>query len=234
MRHSIFHLSALAAALLCAHAYAANNNQEYKGCAGLTRTNPAKALQLSEEWIQREAVPPAYHCRAIALFALKRYPDAAKELQDLGGRIGQGNITLWANVLRQAAKASELSGDTAQAIVNLTTAIEPVAAEGLKDQAVARLASELLTERSKLYAQGNRSMLAVQDLDQALELSPDNVGIMLTRARLFIDMKQDKLASEDVEHALRIQPGNTDALKIRSKIAPDARQQQLVAPADEK
>lgn len=233
MRCSIFHLTALAVVFFCTQAVAAANNPEYKGCAGLTRTNPAKALKTAEEWIQREPVPPAYHCRAIALFALKRYPDAAKELQELSTRIGQANLTLWANVLRQSAKASELNNDTAQAIISLTAAIEPVAAEGLKDQAVARLGSELLAERSKLYTQSNRPMLAIQDLDQALELSPDNVSIMLARSRLFIDMKQDRLASQDVEHALQIQPGNSDALKIRSQIAPSARQQQLVAPPEE-
>mgnify|MGYP003386459543 CR=1 FL=1 len=230
MRHTIFHLLATISALFCADAYAAMDSHEYKECAALTRTDPAKALQVANEWSHRENAAPAFHCRAIALFALKRYPEAAKELGELSTRIGQSNITLWANVLRQSAKASELSGDNAQAVVSLTSAIGPVSAEGLKDQAVARIASELLLERSRLYNISGRQMFAVQDLDQALELSPDNVSIMLARARLFIEMKQDKLADRDIEQALQIQPGNPEAIKIRGLLAPNSHEQQLIAP----
>lgn len=232
MRHTIYHLLAIGFTLCCAQAHAAMDSHEYKECAALTRSDPTRALQVADEWSRRENIAPAYHCRAIALFALKRYPQAAKELSELSTRIGQLNITLWANVLRQSAKASELAGDNAQALVTLTSAIEPVAAEGLKDQAVARLASELLAERSKLYNVGGRQLYAVQDLDQALELSPDNVNIMLARARLFIDMKQDKLADRDVSQALQIQPGNPEAIKLRGLITPSAHEQQLVAPED--
>lgn len=197
-----------------AYAQAMSNSQEYKSCTALTRADPSKALIMADEWSRTSNAASAFHCRAIALFALKRYTDAGKALNRLSDRVGSSNLMLWANVLRQSARAWELGGDKAQALIALTKAIQPISQEAHNNANMARLASELLSERSRIYAESGRNLFAIQDLDQAVALYSDDEKLLLARAKLFIEMHDHALAEKDLKIVMIKQPNNAVASRL--------------------
>lgn len=221
MHPTIHHLRRLCFALLlclpCAHVLAAADDQ-YTTCTELARVRPAESLKMADRWIQESNVASAHHCRAISLFALKRFGDAGQSLETLGQMIVNDNPMIWSNVMRQAAKSWELSGDKARALVTLTKAIALAADEGLHDAAMARIASDLLYDRSKLYAAGGRDLYAIQDLDQAISLSPANDVLLMSRAEILFRQHEGTLAMSDVNKILAKKPNHAPALELKSKI----------------
>ncbi|MCI5049969.1 MAG: hypothetical protein MRY32_06520 [Rickettsiales bacterium] len=193
-----------------------SNSQEYKSCTALTRSDPSAALKMADSWSRKSNMASAYHCRAIALFALKRYSDAGQALDQLSTRIGENNLMLWANVLRQSAKAWKLSDNNAKAIIALTKAIHPVSNDGFDNPATARLATELLLERSGLYSEGGRELFALQDLDQALTMTPNHEKALLERAKLLLKMGEIGMAKDDANRILQRSPKNKEALQIQA------------------
>lgn len=179
---------------------------DYQHCAQLTQRAPEKALSMAEEWAQKDNHPSAYHCRALALFALKRYPEAAKALERLSFVVTQNNPLLWGSILRQAARSWSLAGDNAKAIVVLTKGINHFATLALNDTAIAQLCADLLLERSTLYGAGGRDLFALQDLDQALSLTPDDPRLLMGRARLFLAQGETALATRDIDRIKQQHP----------------------------
>ena len=203
--------------LLSSSAWAAAP-EDYQSCTELARTRPSDALKMADRWIQEANAPSAYHCRAISLFALKRYGDAGSSLEQLGQMLQADNPMIWSNVMRQAAKSWELSGDKARALITLTKAIHLAAEEGLHNTAMARIASDLLFDRSKIYAAGGRDLYAIQDLDQAISLSPDNEPLLLWRAEILFRQQEPSLALSDLNKVLSKKPNHAPALELRKKI----------------
>ncbi len=183
----------------------------YQHCTTLSATDPAAALKMAEKWIQEDNTPSAYHCRAISLFALKRYSLAAAALEDLGTKLTDNNLTLWSNVLRQAAKSWELSGESGKAITVLTQAIHATSDIALDQPPMARMCAELLMDRGALYLAGGRDLYAVQDFDQGLSLAPEHPSLLLARAKLFIKLQENVLARNDLNALLKAQPGHATA-----------------------
>lgn len=185
--------------------------EEYQRCTSLSVSDPTASLKMAEQWIQKDNTPSAYHCRAISLFALKRYSLAAAALEDLSSKLTKSNLTLWSNVLRQAAKSWELAGESAKAITVLTTAIRTTADAALEQPATARMAADLLIDRGALYTAGGRDLDAVQDFDQGLSLVPDHSDLLLARAKLFMKLQENTLARRDLNALLKAQPGHATA-----------------------
>ena len=52
----------------------------YKQCIGYANSNPAQALAKSDEWLTVDNGIAAHHCRAMALYGLKRYAEAGDAL----------------------------------------------------------------------------------------------------------------------------------------------------------
>lgn len=190
----------------------------YQSCTKNVKTNPSEALRIADQWIQEQNHPSAFHCRALALFALKRYPEAAKALELLSQRVTQKNLILWGNVLRQAAKSWELAEDKAKAIVVLTKGIQQTANLGLNQPIVGQLSAELLLDRSQLYASGGRELFAIQDLDQALSLAPDNPKLLFARAELFARQKEKTLAKRDLDALANINPNYPGAAQLKKAL----------------
>lgn len=205
---------------LCAWSAAAlaQEADQYTTCTELARVRPAESLKMADRWLQEANVASALHCRAISLFALKRYGDAGQALENLGQMIAQTDPMIWSNVMRQAAKAWELSGDKARALVTLTKAIGLAADAGLSDASMAHIAADLLYDRSRLYALGSRDLYAIQDLDQALTLNPGNDQLLMARAEVLMRQGEKSLALNDVNKILDKKPNHAPALELKKKI----------------
>lgn len=195
--------------------------ENYQRCTTLSASSPTKALAMAEKWIQTDNTPSAYHCRAISLFALKRYSLAAAALEDLGTKLTDNNPSLLSNVLRQAAKSWELAGEAAKAITVLTGAIRATSDIALDQPAMARVCAELLMDRGMLYLAGGRDLYAVQDFDQGLSLAPDHPALLLARAKLFIKLQDNTLARRDLNALLKAQPGHATAGALLGQLPSD-------------
>jgi len=199
-------------------AYALDAGKKYERCTSLTRTKPSLAYKMANEWLRKENTASAYHCRALSLFALKRYAEAGKELDQLSTQLGKDNLPLWASVLQQSSKAWMLAGDKERAITSLSDALDKLAAENDGSRESSDIATDMLIERSELYAATNEKLLALQDLDHAVSLSPQKLSAWLARGSLLHKMGQSALAAEDVARVLKAEPRNSKAQKLAAAI----------------
>lgn len=196
---------------------AATPADSYKECSALSNQNPAQALALADSLLQQNDSASARHCRAMALFALSRYGEAANELSTVAQRIRSQDITLWTQLAVQGARSYELAGSYDKANALISEAITALSSSTAAH--VVALTVEMLRTRSRLLQASGDNLQAVQDLDQAHSLMPDNVDVLLERARLFVALKETDLASQDAAKILTLQPGNQEAAALRDYLA---------------
>lgn len=191
---------------------------DYETCTKLAQTNPQEALRMADRWRQAHDHPSAYHCRALALFALTRYEEAAKALETLSFVITEKNLPLWSSVIRQAAKSWRLAEDNAKAIVVLSKGIDKTADMALSKPVIAKVAADMLLDRSALYQQGGRELVALQDLDQAISLMPKNPSLLIARARLLLSQDETALARQDLQAAATINPDHPELKQLQNAL----------------
>ena len=191
---------------------------KYHECTALVSSAPKDALHMADDWILRENTPTAQHCRALALFALQRYRDAAHELERLSSSVSQDNRTLWVNIIRQAAQAWLQDGQTHRATAALTRAILTTNSDAHSNHTMNQLTTDMLMERSALYLRDGKTMEAVQDVDNAISLQPDDSKLRLARAKLFIAMKEYALAKDDLSVILASHPKHPEASRLLSSL----------------
>jgi tetratricopeptide (TPR) repeat protein len=186
----------------------------YKECSGLSNTNPQAALAKAEEWLRVDDGIGAHHCRAMALYGLKRYADSAESLSLVRARLEPKDIMLRSYVARQAARAWVLANRADAALSTLGEQINAMNQEGVDNATEARLTAELLLDRAKIRQQFGQYAEAVQDLDHAVSLRPTNDDVLIARARAFIALKDEALAKEDLQAVLRINPTHAEAVEL--------------------
>lgn len=74
------------------------------------------------------------------------------------------------------------------------------------------------TLRARLWTQMDKLTEAVQDLDAATKLAPNDLGLLLMRARLYLEEGRNALAQQDVERVLQTHPDDEQAMGLRSLI----------------
>ncbi|MCU0958497.1 MAG: tetratricopeptide repeat protein [Pirellulaceae bacterium] len=74
------------------------------------------------------------------------------------------------------------------------------------------------TLRARLWTQQGKLAEAVQDLDAAAKLDPNDMGLLLMRARLYLQEGRNALAQQDVERVLQASPENAQAMELRSLV----------------
>ena len=203
---------------------ASANSQRYESCTRAARETPGEALKLADQWIQEENNASAFHCRALALFALDRYEEAARALETLSFVVTESNPTLWANILQQAGKAWQLAREKDKAIIALTKAIKHTAGNALDDPAIAPVAAGLLYDRSQLYLAGGRNLFALNDLDHAINLNGDDTKLLLARGQLLLALEEYSLASQDAKVILSLNPNHPEAQALQKASALLAKQ----------
>lgn len=87
------------------------------------------------------------------------------------------------------------------------------------NQVVAQKPSPLAyTLRARLWTQLGKLAEAVQDLDAAEKLAPNDPGLMLMRARLYLQEGRNALAQQDVDRVLAAHPNDLQAMGLRAMI----------------
>ncbi len=223
MRHVTFviHLLSIAAVCLLAPSQAtalSTSSQEYQDCAALSRSTPAAALKQAKDWVEKTRSPEARHCHALSLFALKRYREAALELDKLYERTPPEDHLLSVNLLRQSARAWVLAEKTDRGHARFTLAIGRLQGLNKPSALHQRLLAETLVERGELLQQSGNRLSALQDLDHAVSLNILAERALIARARLYHEMGQPTLAERDARAALHFAPRNAEARKVLKQV----------------
>jgi tetratricopeptide (TPR) repeat protein len=218
MKHSMTSLLVLA---LPALAYAQNGPMQspaYKECIALSNSNPLAALAKADEWLAIDAGVSAQHCRAMALYGLRRYPEAAEVLNLVRTQIPQENLTLRTFITHQTASAWTNASRSDLALAAIDAQLLELAPARGNNVGNARLTSDLLLARARINIPFGKTADALRDLDHAVSLTPVNPEVLLERAQTFELMGDRALAKSDVEAALTVSPSNTKARALLARL----------------
>ncbi|HXQ50673.1 MAG TPA: hypothetical protein VN802_06230 [Stellaceae bacterium] len=179
----------------------------YERCLDAARRAPQAGLAEAEDWRNANGGFPAEHCRAVALFALKRYADAAIAFEALAGAMMNKAASLRAGAMEQAAQAWIL-------------AAEPAKARGALDAALRFTPNDpdIFIDRARADADANDFAAAVADLDSALALAPQREDALVYRASAYRQLDRLDRARADIDAALKIAPDDVSGLLERGNI----------------
>ena len=186
----------------------------YKECTALASSNPTMALGKAEEWLKIDDSVAAHHCRAMALYGLKRFADAAAELDGVRIKIDPGDIAIRTYVTRQASRAWVEAGKPENAINVITQQVNEMTLGRGDNATQAKLTTELLLDRSRIRVEYGQLGEAVQDLDQAISLSPGSEAVLVQRAKIFAQLGDTSLAQQDLQVVLRMNPKQQEAIGL--------------------
>lgn len=190
----------------------------YKECTALAASDPQAALLKATEWLKIDDGFAAHHCRAMALYGLRRFPEAAEGLMVVRDKILADNIALRTYVARQAAKAWVAANRSDAALATLTTQITELGVGKFDNVTETRLSAELLLDRAKLRRTYGQTTEAVQDLDHAISLSPLNEEVLMERALCFEQLRDPALAKQDAQAVLRLDPKHKQAVELMRRL----------------
>jgi tetratricopeptide (TPR) repeat protein len=194
------------AALLAASGAAAAEDMTYADCTAMVDRDARAAEQKAAAWQTHGGGMAAMHCHAMALYALKRYGEAARVLDALG-RNRDIPAADRAALFDEAGQAWLFAGKTQDAVQSFSAALtaQPNAVSYLADRARARAmlkdwkgadadlgaalvqdqnrADLLVLRSSARWALGDRKGAAI-DIVRALEIYPDYPPALLERGKM--------------------------------------------------
>lgn len=195
----------------------------YGLCLDTARAYPAQGLELAERWLGLGGGEPARHCKGVALFGLRKYVDAGRELEIIGVNSKRG-AEIRASLLAQAGQAYLLGGDAAHARELQTAALKL-----LPPNAPATV--PLLIDRALSFADSKLYKDAIADLTAALVIDPKNADALAYRANAERETAQLDAAERDAQAAVAADNKNLTALLERG-IVSRLKDRNLEAKAD--
>ncbi len=185
-------------------------SQQYDACLAQARRDPGAALETAEAWRESGGGFPAQHCAAIALIGLKRYGQAAQRLEELASAMMTEPAAVRGGALDQAGQAWLLADrlDRAKAAFDAALGFEPHN-------------PEFMIDRAEALAEGGHYWEAIDDLNRALALDPNNVDALVFRASAYRHVGGAdalELAQADVDRALKLAPDSVSGLLERGNI----------------
>ena len=181
--------------------------QRYEHCLQTANTDPQKAYAEAEAWRDLDGGFPAQHCAAVALIGLKKYADAATQLEALANAMMKADTGMRADALDQAGQAWLLAGKPKEAKAAFDAALDFKP----KDP-------ELLVDHAEALALAGKFSDAIDDLDVVLDQSPNRVDALVYRASAYRQLGSLDHASADIEHALRLDPNFAPGLLERGDL----------------
>jgi tetratricopeptide (TPR) repeat protein len=181
--------------------------REYAACMQIARADPKAAHESALAWRAKGGGDAAIHCVAVALLGLGQYSQSARMLEELAAQTDAKRPTLKAQLYGQAANAWMIDGAPAMSekLLTVALAIRPDDVELRIDRAIA------LGTQAKYWE-------ALDDLNRALESSPDRADALTFRASAWRHVNSAELARQDIDRALVLRPDFPDALLERGLI----------------
>jgi tetratricopeptide (TPR) repeat protein len=191
-------------ALAAAPAWSLDNQAQYQACMTLLERDPAGALDSALAWERQGGGDAARHCKALALIRTGDVEDGALELERVAEAMPQAKAPLAAELFAQAGQAWIKAGNPQRALYaqNQGLKLDP------KDV-------QLLIDRAMTYGTSGMYFEALDDLNVAEELTPDDPEIYAMRAAAYRHLETLDLVEENIDRALKISPSHPGALLER-------------------
>ena len=202
---------ALAALVFCVATFHAARAADYQQCIELVQKSPSQAEKLARNWREHGGGVAAMHCHALALTALRRYAEAARELDGVARDRDVVNPGDRADLLDQAGNAWMLAAQPANALGEFSAALNesPRNMDARVDRARARAALG-----DWAGADSDLSAAILEDQNRA------DLLVLRAHARWCLGHKED--AATDIVRALTIYPNYPPALVERGEMKFDA------------
>jgi tetratricopeptide (TPR) repeat protein len=197
-------------------------SEDYLACATLAKKDSEKALDMAAKWVKSNPNDlSALHCKSIALFALKRYAQAAVSLDAMWGVLKDSDAyTLQLNVLRQSARAFKLAGNRDELLKRYALAMGVMAeGDGGEGSYAKTAAVEVLLDRSAFFQSEGAWLAALQDMDYAVSYDVMLDKVLFARAKIYIALSQRELAENDLNALLAQNPSNADAQSLLKSLS---------------
>ena len=180
---------------------------KYAHCIKLAKTRPAAGESFAAAWQQKGGGHPAWQCRAVALFGLGRYGEAARSFDALAQAMARAPATLRAGALDQAGQAWLMAGDPIRAYA------DSGAAAALRPGD-----PELLIDEAETAAAASYYHKAIEALDQVLQQNPKRLDALIYRAAAYRALHRPAPALADIQKALAEAPNSVPARLERGNI----------------
>jgi tetratricopeptide (TPR) repeat protein len=180
---------------------------KYARCIKLAKTRPAAGESFAAAWQQQGGGHPAWQCRAVALFGLGRYGEAARSFDALAQAMARAPATLRAGALDQAGQAWLMAGNPIRAYA------DSGAAAALRPGD-----PELLIDEAETAAAASYYHKAIEALDQVLQQNPKRLDALIYRAAAYRALHRPAPALADIQKALAEAPNSVPARLERGNI----------------
>jgi hypothetical protein len=191
----------------------------YRECSVLANSNPAQALSKADSWLRMDTGIAPLHCRAMALYGLRRFAEAGDLLTTIRDMITPENIALRSYVARQASNAWIGANRADDALAILGKQIAEISAMRTENATAALVTADLLVERARINTGYGKLDIAVKDLDHAVSLTPTNENVLMERAGVFEKIGDIPLAMNDLKSVLAINGGHNAARAALSRLS---------------
>ena len=185
-------------------ALAVDDQAEYQACMVLVERDPSGALDSAVEWEKQGGGDAARHCKALAMIRTGDVEGGALELERVAEAMPQLKAPLAAQLFAQAGQAWIKAGNQQRALYAQN--------QGLK---LNPQDADLLVDRAMNYGAAGMYFEALDDLNAAIDLVPDDPAIYALRAAAYRQLDNPDLAEDNVEQALKISPSYPAALLER-------------------
>jgi tetratricopeptide (TPR) repeat protein len=186
-------------------------NSRYARCLDLVKRDAGRALEAAEAWHGAGGGAAAQHCSALALTALRRYPEAAQQLDEAAHDAMAGDASIRAELLDQAGNAWMLAGRADKAVASLSGAL-----------AFAPNDADLLFDRARAHALAKDWAGAEADLSAIIAADPNRADVLVLRASARHAEGRKADARADLERALGVYPDYPEALVERGEMKLEA------------
>jgi len=178
----------------------------YGQCMVLAQSNPKKAIETANAWIDEGGRDAASHCAATALMGLNRFTEAAKRFEALAQNASARPATR-AALLGHAGQAWLMGRDPNQAVGVLSRAIT-----------LTPNVAELLVDRAQAQFDLKRYRDAVADLGAAVKINPEMADAYVFRASAYRRLDDLDRAEADADKAISLDSTHSEALLERGMI----------------
>jgi len=182
----------------------ATAENRYERCMEAAQTQPEEGLDQALAWHEETGSTAARHCAATALGALGRFAEAAEHQRAVADAVDeQGRPP----VLAELGWLWMLAG-------------EPARAEAAQSEALSINGDdlELRVDRAIARAELQQWWDAIDDLNKAHELDPEQTEVLVLRAEAYRRVEAQELALDDLERVLALEPEDVEALMQRSLV----------------
>jgi len=192
---------------------------QYLHCLDQIEVNPDRAYDIAVEWRDLGGGMPAKHCAAMALVALKLYPEAAVRFEQLARGQGLAGAKIRAEILAQGGNAWTLAKRPHKAIDAFNEALNVLEQDPEPHPTVE---AQIRLDRARLLVLGEEVEAARPDVETVLRIAGvaprTKAEALALRSDLWRAAGQYDKAEADASEAIALSPETGTAYLARGRV----------------